>query len=211
MSPKFAHLAAVAGLLVASALSSAAHASQTVQVTNLDQWYNFSVDPGSTADGRDTWINLDYATTAIARDAQDLSFAIQVNQAVNLRIVDFYAAGDSYQVRIASSTGLLDTATSTVPHTADVGSALFANTPDEAWSQQGSFSQGSWVLGPGSYLISGRLLQSVPGSDGMTSGALQISAVPEPSSWVQALAGVVVLGWLFRRQSRHDSRHSSRR
>lgn len=189
------------GLLAALLASSmAAQATQVVNVTALDTWYNFSVDPTSTADRRATWINLDYATTAIAGNAEDLVFNLQLSQAAELRVVDIYTAGDTYALTITGANGSLHTSTSSVP---ELGlDNAFADTPADAWSAPAQFSRGSWVLGPGQYTVSGSLLQSVSGSGGMTSGALQITAVPEPSGWSMAAAGLALVVWLLRRQPR---------
>jgi hypothetical protein len=195
---------AVAALSVlAAALSFSAQAATVIPVSADGQWHAFTVDAQSTVDGRTSWIDTDYNATA--GNASDLSFSFTVADHAILRVVDLFAAGDTYSVHIASSSGSFDLNTSLVaPH--DLGDAVlpFADTTDAAWASSADFSQLQWTLAAGSYTVSGSLLQSVTDNGvalNSTGGALSVTAVPEPSGLALALAALGFVLFVFRRRA----------
>ncbi|MEY4763435.1 MAG: hypothetical protein RI907_108 [Pseudomonadota bacterium] len=185
-------------VLAVSLLFSAAavQAATVVPITTDGQWFNFTVDPSSAANGLAHWIDTDY--NAAAGNASYLSFSFTLTTAARLNVVDLYAAGDTYNVLISGGYGVSAGQTSAVAPQ-DLATAPFADTADAAWANP-AFSRGSWVLGPGSYTVTGSLLQGVAGADGMTSGAVSISAVPEPGSLTMVTAALSVIVLMSRRR-----------
>jgi MYXO-CTERM domain-containing protein len=184
-------------------LSVAAQAATVVPVEADGQWHSFTVDARSTVDSRLNWIDTDY--NSAAGDARDLSFVFSVHGPAMLRVVDFFAAGDVYNIHISSAAGDYTLRSSQVaPHDLDDASLPFANTADEAWANPADFSQLDWYLhAPGIYTVSGSLLRSVTESGiaiNSTSGALSVTAVPEPGSLSMALAALGLVVFVSRRR-----------
>ena len=188
--------------LAAGALSVAAQATTFNQAITTDgQWYAFSVDAGSASDQRATWIDLDYNSTA--GNAQDLSFSFTVLDQAILRVVDLYAAGDTYSVTVSSSTGSSFSSSTSAVAQLDLSSGVFANDVDAAWADAIDFSRGQWLLAAGTYTVTGALLQSAKDGAGLalsTSGAVSVTAVPEPSSLALALAALASVIFVSRRR-----------
>ena len=65
--------------------------------------------------------------------------------------------------------------------------------PQQRWST------GEFILGPGSYIVSGSVIVSPFGSG---AGAIELGAVPEPATWAMMLAGFGGLGAVLRRARR---------
>jgi len=89
--------------------------------------------------------------------------------------------------------------TSSVPAAQPVGATVLDY--DDALANP-AYSRGVFTLAPGSYSISGSLLQSVFGDEGATSGGLRLSvtAVPEPANAALMFAGAAALALLARRR-----------
>jgi hypothetical protein len=198
-------LAAVVATAAAAVSLSAQAATNVVSLTADAQWHTFSVDATSAANGGVNWIDLDYTPSGIAGNANDLSFSFTVADQAIFRVVDLFAAGDTYSVNISGSNGTsLSLDTSVVgPHDLSDATLPFAGTGDEAWANALDFSQLQVTLGAGSYTVTGSLLQSV--TDGalplnMTSGAVSITAVPEPSGLSLAVAALAFVVFIFRRR-----------
>lgn len=200
-------LAAVAVTAATAAVSTGAQAATNVVSLTADaQWHAFSVDATSAANGGVNWIDLDYTSAPIAGNANDLSFSFTVADQAIFRVVDLFAAGDTYSVQITGSNGTSLSLNTSVVGTHDLGDAVlpFAGTAEEAWASALDFSQLQVTLAAGSYTVTGSLLQSV--TDGalplnMTSGAVSITAVPEPSGLSLALAALAFVVFVFRRRT----------
>jgi hypothetical protein len=207
----FPSVAKAARLLAAFAATAAMSfgaqaANNVVSLTTDAQWQTFSVDATSAANGGVNWIDLDYTPSGIAGNANDLSFSFTVADHAIFRVVDLFAAGDTYSVNISGSNGTSLSLNTSVVGTHDLSDAVlpFANTADEAWANALDFSQLQVTLGAGSYTVTGSLLQSV--TDGasplnMTSGAVSITAVPEPSGLSLVVAALALVVFMFRRRT----------
>lgn len=121
-------------------------------------------------------------------DLEPISFALEASSPFVLRVVDLGFAGDTVQV--FSGATLLGT---TAPVAVD--DTVFAFTADEALASPSVWSQGQWLLDPGSYTFSGFATASPFGGANWAISAL---AVPEVASWAMLLAGLGVVGALAR-------------
>jgi hypothetical protein len=180
-------------LALAAALALPAQAT-TVALAADGQWSGFSVDNFIAQSFGTEWIDF--------TDGSPLSFTftIAAGHTGTLTVLDAGFAGDTFTVTNFGA------ALGTTSNVAQGSIGLDAKGFDDAWADA-SFSRGMFTLGPGSYSISGALLQSVLDDSGAdldsTDGAVRLSVVPESSSLAMLLAGVGALG-LFarRRQSR---------
>lgn len=181
----------------------AAQAATVVPVTQDGSWNAFTVDALSTSAANAlNWIDVDYSSAA--GNADTLNFTFTVTDKAILRVVDLYAAGDTFNVAITSAAGTQLLGTSAVT-ARDLSDAVlpFASTAAEAWGNV-DFSQLQVVLGAGTYTVTGSLLQSV--TDGgsalnSTAGGLSVTAVPEPTSLALVLAAIGVVGLVSRRRA----------
>lgn len=192
----------VAAALALSTL--AAQAATVIPVTQDGSWNAFTVDALSTSvEHALDWIDVDHVPAA--GNASPLSFTFTVTDQAILRVVDLFAAGDTFNVSItsAASTQWLSTA-AVAAHDLSDAVLPFAGTASEAWANPADFSQLQVVLGAGTYTVTGSLLQSV--TDGglalnSTGGALSVTAVPEPATLSLALAAFGVVGLMARRRT----------
>lgn len=203
MSPAFVLRSSfVAASLALSAL--AAQATTVIPVTQDGSWNAFTVDALSTsAEHALDWIDVDHVPAA--GNASPLSFTFTVTDHAILRVVDLFAAGDTFNVSItsAASTQWLST-TAVAAHDLSDAVIPFADTASQAWANAADFSQLQITLGAGTYTVTGSLLQSV--TDGgwalnSTGGALSVTAVPEPTTLSLTLAAFGVVGLMVRRRS----------
>jgi hypothetical protein len=185
------HVAARFALLLSLAAAGAAHAS-TTQITTPGQWFEFGIDDTVSPTGGTEWID------SIDNSALSFSFTIAVPSV--LRVVDAGFAGDSFRVSINGSA----LQTSAVPPVAYESNPASTIDFDAAWADA-NYSRGSFVLSaPGTYTVTGSLLQSVSLAGAplnATLGAVMLAPVPEPSTWALLLAGLGVIGFAARRRA----------
>jgi hypothetical protein len=171
------------GLVVATALATLASAPARADVVQLitdgGGWNVFSFlgpgSPFSVGDG----------------DPTQLDFAFILSHPDVLRITDGYQGGDQFQLTI---NGTVE------PPTSDammgfgfVGDCWTCAFFDTSFGNQ--YTHGSYILPAGSYFLTGIALHS-PQGDG--AGALELGAIPEPSTWAMMLTGFAGLGAALR-------------
>ena len=195
------HLMATA-LAAAAVIAAPAHATSVALATD-GSWNEFNVDNMISADFGNGWIdNTDGS-------ALDFTFTIAPGHVGTLTVVDAEYAGDTFSVaNFGNALGV----TSSVPIGTYDGSANPVTDFDAALADP-SFSRGVFQFQAGSYSISGALLQSVQflgtDLDATTGGVrLSVSAIPEPSSPLLMLGGLVAVALLARRRHAGKSVHS---
>lgn len=168
---------------VATALCLSSATAGPVLLTIDGAWFDFSV-----GDVGDVWRS--------PLDGYPITFTLTSGSAFTLRLVDIGFSGDRVEV-LSGGTTLLGT-TASVP----IDDTVFAFTPDEAFAAPGTWSQGSWSLGAGSYSFTGTATASPFGG-----GAWAISAVaggthvvPEPGSLALVLGALALAAATTRRR-----------
>jgi hypothetical protein len=137
-----------------------------------------------------SWIEFDFGTVGSSiydLSTLDTSFDFSLGQDSVVRVVDLGLAGDRFEI---FANGVSLGATSAV-----LASDAESYDPAAAWADP-SFSRGSWLLGAGSYSITGTVAVS-PYDGGY--GAMSVTAVPEPESYAMMLAGLALVGFAARR------------
>ena len=118
-----------------------------------------------------------------------ITFTLTSAYAFTLRLVDVGFAGDRVEVLSGGAT-VLGT-TDIVP----VDDTVFAFTPDEAFAAPGTWSQGTWLLGAGTYSFTGSATASPFGGGSWAISALAdvTSTIPEPGTWALVLISGLAL------------------
>lgn len=181
----------VSAFALGLAAAGAAQAT-TTEITTPGQWLEFSVDDIVSASGGTEWID--------SIDNSALTFSFTISAPTVLRVVDAGFAGDSFNVSVNGN--LLQT--SSVAAVAYESNPAATTDFDAAWADS-SYSRGSFLLtAPGSYTVTGSLLQSVSLAGAplnATLGAVMLAPVPEPTTWALLLAGLGVIGFAARRRA----------
>jgi hypothetical protein len=190
----------IAALLCAAALSS--HAA-VVPIAGDGAWNTFNVDDLDALSFGVEWISNDNSLSPDFGTPLSFTFTIGAGTTGTLTVVDAGFAGDTF--RVTNFDHLLGT-TSSVPAQSFVD-APNAGTDFASALADPRFSRGVFQLDPGSYRISGSLLQSVPDGEfplNATVGAvrLAVAPVPEPGTLASLAAGLGVLVVVARRRSR---------
>lgn len=122
-------------------------------------------------------------------DGDPINVTLKSTSAFTLRVVDVGFAGDRVDVVLGGTT-VLGT-TSDVP----VDDTVFAFTADEAFTAPGTWSQGTWLLGAGTYSFTGSATASPFGGGSWAISALADATltIPEPDTWALVLISGLVL------------------
>ena len=189
--------------LLAAALLSSSLAAQatTVSLAANDQWQSFGVDSFASLSSGNEWIDNADTNAPGYGSPLHFNFTIAAGFQGTLTVVDANMAGDTFNVQ---NNGNVLGATSSVP-VQQYDSAPDVGYDFDAALANSAFSRGVFTLGAGSYSISGVLVQSLMlGSDPLNATAgglkLSVSAVPEPSSALLALAALGVTFLVSRRR-----------
>lgn len=186
---RFATLAAAT---LALAASFGAHAV-TVSVTQNDQWYAFDIDDQAFPNFGTGWIDTG------ANFGEALSFSFILNTPTYLRVIDAGHAGDRFNVSIDNRGGITSLTTGAAVDSFPSSTGDY----DTAWANN-NYSRLNTMLAPGSYFVTGDLLQAAGGGGAplnVTTGALMLTAVPEPGIWAMLFAGLGLIGSIVRRRA----------
>jgi hypothetical protein len=188
--------------LLAAACSTSAHAT-TVPLAGDGAWSAFNVNDLDAASFGTEWIDNANSLSPGFGSALSFGFTVAAGMQARLTVVDAGFAGDTFTVfDHGSSLG----ATSSVALT-DAASAADVGTDFNAALANLQFSRAVYTLGAGDHLITGSLLQSVqfgglPLNASVGALRLEVSAVPEPATWLSLLAGMGLLGFTVARRCR---------
>lgn len=190
----------LAALALSATFSAPALAGDVALAAN-GQWQEFSVDSFLAQDFGIGWVDANDAYSPLA-----FTFTIGSGATGVLTVVDAGFAGDTFRVtNFGSEAGF--GATSAVP--AAVYDPIAPSIADfDLALADASFSRSAFMLGAGTYRISGSLAQSVT-FDGSplnaTIGGIRLTTVtpvPEPATSAMLVAGLGLLALLGRRRSR---------
>jgi hypothetical protein len=123
-------------------------------------------------------------------NGEDITYDFTLNYTDKLYVTDGYWDGDQFDVTING----VDQGPTSTP----VTDGTYVG--DDWWAAVGNpeFSSAVYTLGPGSYSVTGVVIQSPYGSG---AGAINLTgAVPEPSTWATMLLGIGALGLFARRR-----------
>ena len=171
-------------MAMAAALHLSPAAAGPVSLTMDGTWFDFSVG----AEG-DLWRS--------PLDGDPITFTLTSASAFALRLVDVGFAGDRVEV-LSGGTTVLGTS-SDVP----IDDTVFAFTPDEAFAAPGTWSQGTWLLGAGTYSFTGSAMASPFGGGTWAISALADAttpAIPEPGTWGMVLGALALAAASTRRR-----------
>lgn len=119
-----------------------------------------------------------------------LDFSFTLTKATYLTVVDGYFDGDQFQIfNKGVSLGVTSTPTFDGQYIGDDWAAALKNS---------AFSSRSWLLGPGTYDITGIAKVS---PFGLGEGAIGLNMVPEPATWAMLILGLGMIGFAARRRS----------
>lgn len=116
-------------------------------------------------------------------------FTFELTGSAELQVTDAFASGDQFEVFINTVSQGQTSAPTTIGD--NIGNNYSAAFLDPRWSS------GSFLLGPGSYTISGTTTLSPFGSGG---AAIQLisGAIPEPGTWAMMIVGFGFVGGAMR-------------
>ena len=205
---KMKSLAATA-LMVA--LTAPAWATSVALSTNAadagyGQWNMFSVSELDAQSFGVEWIANANTLSPGFGSPLSFTFTIGAGQVGTFTVVDAVFAGDTFSVTNAGSA---------LGNTSAVAATTYDSAPNIGLDFSGAlanpaFSRGVFMLGAGSYSITGALVQSVtfeiepsvfaPLNTTVGAVSLTVSPVPEPSVYALLLAGLGLMGTMARRK-----------
>jgi hypothetical protein len=191
MSHRPARAALCAAAVLLAALAAPAQATD-LALPGDGSWLEFDVDSFAAPSFGTGWIDQ------VDGSPLTFSFTVAAGHTATLTVVDAGFAGDTFAV---TDHGAPLGVTSAVPAGTTDGALVF---DFDAALADPAYSRGTWTLGPGSYAIGGRLLQSVT-LDGApldaTEGGIRLAtAVPEPALPALLVAGLALVGAAARRR-----------
>lgn len=174
--------------ILATALLAAMCANAEAAPISADgAWHAFDVDDSVSSSGGLEWIDL---------DNNALSFEFTLTGSAILRVVDGGVAGDRFRIfnNLSDVLGETSAAANTYPDSVDTDfDAAFANF---------DYSRGEFLLGAGTYQISGLLIQSALDDTGAeinaTVGGISLTAVPLPTAAWLYVTGAGLIGLVSR-------------
>jgi hypothetical protein len=178
------------GLLAAVALVALASAPARAQSVP---------DPITVGSGWQTFL---FGDTVFFPDFQDadgntLDITFTLTAPTVLRVTDGFFDGDQFDVDIFNDTTHKFTLGATSTPVSD--GAFIGDNWSGAFFTDPRFSHRAFLLGPGTYDVTGFVIQSPFGAG---QGALELGAVPEPATWAVMLTGFAGLGLALRRSRR---------
>lgn len=172
-------LAAGLGLLLSAQSALAA-------AVNTNTWYLFGF--GGDGSALVSGVGFVPGTNPPTTDAPDGPWTFTLTKKSVLHVQDMFLSGDRFEIfNFGSSLGL----TSAPVQGSDCDSDLSCAIADA------NFSSGKFMLGAGSYSITGIVTDSPFGAG---AGAFQVSAVPVPAALPLLVTGLAGLGFLARRK-----------
>jgi hypothetical protein len=183
-------------IAMASVISMPVSATNIV-VTANNQWQTFDVDNSLSQSNGLEWIDAQSAAD-YNNDGSKLDFVFTLATAEFLTVVDAGFAGDQFQVfDNGVLLGLTSSPTNSYPNS--VGTSF------DAALANSQYSRGVFYLSAGQHDISGLLVLSANDSTGSainaTVGAIELSAVPEPTYIEMFLVGGMLLRAYSQRRS----------
>ena len=179
-------------------LSGVAHAYTAVDTLTLGSgWDPFNW--ASPDNGTDGGPFLEGACNIVLYNCPSVQFDFTVTGHEVFKVTDAFFPGDQFDViisNLATYTSVDEGLTTPFTYT-----GLNAVTDFDAAYADPSFSHGGYLLGPGSYAVTGTVPFTTFGSG---QGAVELS-VPEPKTWAMMLLGFGLVGGFARRGVRRGA------
>jgi hypothetical protein len=150
------------------------------------------------------WSEFFFGAPGFSPEFQDLSgntlnytFTIAPGTTDVLRVTDGFVDTEQFAVAVFDPATGLDVQPTSAP--GDTGADVLNCWSCAFFDPEHRWSTGEYILGAGSYIVSGAAIVSPFGAG---AGAIELGAVPEPATWAMMLAGFGGLGVMMRRARR---------